>query len=272
MPGRVAESRPSSLRAADFRAEDLFGRRCPARTTRRHHPEKAVALTAPDARRLLTTIYYGGSHQRSINNGTWRSRSNDRDRQKLTFADRPPVSLDFYRISKTTVGVRSPLTYFGSKSRLAARILAHFPPHHTYVEPFAGSGACLLSKEPSQVEVLNDINGDIVNLFRVLRSPSQFQRLRAAAEATLYSRSEFELAFRPAKDPVERARRFPVRQRQSRAGLGERWSYCKADSAVKMASVVRRWRAGIDRLPGIHRRLKNRSNRTGRLARNLRTI
>ncbi len=154
------------------------------------------------------------------------------------------------------MAIGSPLTYFGSKSRLAARIIAHFPPHHTYVEPFAGSGVCLLSKEPSRVEVFNDINGEVVNLFRVIRNPAQFQRLRAAAEATLYSRSEFELAFRQSKDPVERARRFLVRQRQSRTGLGERWSYCKADSAVKMASAVRRWRAGIDRLPAIHQRLK----------------
>jgi DNA adenine methylase len=154
------------------------------------------------------------------------------------------------------MAVRSPITFFGSKAKLAKRIIALFPAHHTYVEPFAGSAAVLLTKEPSEVEVFNDPNADLVNLFRVVRDPSLFQQLKDAAESTLYARSEFDLAGEPTDEPVERARRYLVRQRQSRGGLGERWSYCRTDSCANMASVIRRWRAGIERLPAIHDRLK----------------
>jgi DNA adenine methylase len=154
------------------------------------------------------------------------------------------------------MGVRPPITFFGSKSTLAPRIIAHFPPHATYCEVFAGSAAVLLAKEPSAVEVLNDANGDIINLFRVLREPSLFRQLKHVAESTLYARAEFDLAGVPTEDPVERARRFLVRQRMSHGGNAERWSYSITDSQAKMASVIRRFRAGVERLPAIHARLK----------------
>ena len=154
------------------------------------------------------------------------------------------------------MGVRPPITFFGSKARSAKRIIAHFPRHVTYCEVFAGSAAVLLAKDASDVEVLNDANGDVVNLFRVLRDPSLFQQLKIVAEPTLYARAEFDLAGELAAEPVERARRFLVRQRQSRAGLGKQWSFCRADSKVNMASVARRWQAGLERLPAVHARLQ----------------
>ena len=119
------------------------------------------------------------------------------------------------------MGVRPPITFFGSKAKLARRIIALFPAHHTYVEPFAGSAAVLLAKEPSEVEVFNDPNADLVNLSRVLRDPILFQQLRDSAESTLYARAEFDLAGVMTEEPVERARRYLVRQRQSRGGLGQ---------------------------------------------------
>jgi DNA adenine methylase len=154
------------------------------------------------------------------------------------------------------MGVRPPITFFGSKAKLARRIIALFPAHHTYVEPFAGSAAVLLAKEPSEVEVFNDPNADLVNLFRVLRDPILFQQLRDSAESTLYARAEFDLAGELTEEPVERARRYLVRQRQSRGGLGQQWGFCRTDSCTNMASVIRRWRAGIERLPAIHERMK----------------
>ena len=64
----------------------------------------------------------------------------------------------------------SPISWMGSKRRLAKVILPHFPVHQCYVEPFAGSGALLFQRaEPAPAEVLNDINGDIVNFFRVAK-------------------------------------------------------------------------------------------------------
>jgi DNA adenine methylase len=154
------------------------------------------------------------------------------------------------------VSVQPPITWFGSKSRLAPKIVSQFAPHHTYCEPFGGSAAVLLAKPPAKVEVYNDINADLVNLFRVIREPDLFSRLRSAAENTLYARNEFKLAKEPSDDPVESARRFLVRQRQSHGGLGNNWSYCVTDSSGGMASAVKRWQTGLDRLPLVHKRLK----------------
>jgi DNA adenine methylase len=153
--------------------------------------------------------------------------------------------------------IQPPITWLGGKSKLAPRIVDWFPPHHTYCEPFGGSAAVLLAKVPSAVEVYNDIDGDLVNLFRVIREPSLFARLRAAAESTLYARAEFDAAQEATSDPVDRALRFLVRQRQSYGGLGERWSWSVEDSSAGMASPVRRWQAGVERLSLIHARIKS---------------
>jgi DNA adenine methylase len=155
------------------------------------------------------------------------------------------------------MSISSPITWHGGKSKLAAKIIQHFPEHHTYVEAFGGSAAVLLLKEPSKVEVYNDLDGSLVNLFRVLRNPGQFRKLSQALDHTLYSKSEFELAKEPTKNPVEAARRFIVRQRQSYGGRGERWSFCIADSHAGMSSAVARWRRGIQQLPFVHERFRH---------------
>lgn len=154
------------------------------------------------------------------------------------------------------MGISPPVTWFGGKAKLASRIISHFPQHQTYVEPFGGSAAVLLAKPPSQVEVYNDIDHDLVNLFRVLRDPTLYRRLEAVCSATLYARAEFQLAQQASDDPVESARRFMVRQRQSHSGMGRRWSYCVEDAQGGMSSAVRRWLAGVRRLPAIHQRLR----------------
>ncbi|BAE74066.1 putative phage DNA adenine methylase [Sodalis glossinidius str. 'morsitans'] len=59
--------------------------------------------------------------------------------------------------------------WMGGKRRLAKRILSCFPEHKCYVEPFCGGAALFFSKEPSKVAVLNDINGDLINLYRVVK-------------------------------------------------------------------------------------------------------
>jgi DNA adenine methylase len=110
----------------------------------------------------------------------------------------------------------------GGKAGLADKIIPYIPPHITYSEPCCGGMAVLLNKPPSPVEVVNDINGDIVNFWRVLRD--QRDAFIAALQATPYARDEYaacDLAWRrqdPATD-VERARRWYVLMRQS---FGER--------------------------------------------------
>ncbi|WP_071882274.1 DNA adenine methylase [Candidatus Sodalis pierantonius] len=65
--------------------------------------------------------------------------------------------------------------WVGEKRRLAKRLLSYFPEHKCYVEPFCGGAALFFSKEPSTVEVLNDINGDLINLYRVVKCHHRFK-------------------------------------------------------------------------------------------------
>lgn len=101
--------------------------------------------------------------------------------------------------------------YHGAKFRIAARIIEHFPAHRIYVEPFAGAAGVLLKKERSYAEVLNDRNSEIVNVFRVMRDPVSSESLRHKLELTPWAREEFLLAYEPAPDPVEQARRTIAR-------------------------------------------------------------
>lgn len=71
-----------------------------------------------------------------------------------------------------------PFGYYGSKQRLAARIVAELPPHNAWVEVFCGSAAVTLAKKPVPIEVINDLNGEIVNFFCQLRdNPAEMCRL-----------------------------------------------------------------------------------------------
>lgn len=106
---------------------------------------------------------------------------------------------------------RAMLRYFGSKWRVAPEIIKYFPDHVVYVEPFGGSAAVLLRKEPAWNEVYNDLDEDIVNLFRVLRTPAQAKELIRVVALTPFSRVEYMGAFEACDDPVERARRLLVR-------------------------------------------------------------
>jgi DNA adenine methylase len=106
---------------------------------------------------------------------------------------------------------RPALRYHGGKFRLAPWIVSFFPAHRVYVEPFGGAASVLLHKPRAHCEVYNDINDEIVNVFRVLREPSQAARLARAIELTPFARTEFELAYEPSDDPIEQARRTVCR-------------------------------------------------------------
>lgn len=99
--------------------------------------------------------------------------------------------------------------YYGGKQRLLSDLLPLLPKADHYCEPFAGSAAVLLNRAPSPIETLNDLNGDIVNFFRMLRD--QPADLIGRLELTPYAREEFYEAWEPTDDPTERARRFFVR-------------------------------------------------------------
>lgn len=99
--------------------------------------------------------------------------------------------------------------YHGGKVRMADKIVGLFPSHDRYVEPFGGGGAVLLAKPRSRLEVYNDLDGDMVTLFRVLRD--QPDKLADAIALTPFAREEHETAYIETDDEVERARRVLVR-------------------------------------------------------------
>lgn len=103
------------------------------------------------------------------------------------------------------------IRYHGGKFRLAPWIIEQMPDHVCYVEPFGGAAGVLLRKPRSYAEVYNDLDEEVVNLFRVLRDPVQNQCLQDACVLTPYSRNEFFAAREKTADPVERARRMVVR-------------------------------------------------------------
>lgn len=104
---------------------------------------------------------------------------------------------------------RPAVRYHGGKWKLAPWIIGHFPPHRVYVEPFGGGASVLLRKPRSYAEVYNDLDGEIVNLFRVLRD--QGEELTKLVSLTPFARDEFSLSYEKAGDPLEQARRTVVR-------------------------------------------------------------
>jgi DNA adenine methylase len=107
---------------------------------------------------------------------------------------------------------RPVMRYHGGKWILAKWILAHFPKHRVYVEPFGGAASVLLQKPRSYAEVYNDLDGEIVNLFNVVRSNSS--ELVRQLLWTPFSRDEFKNAYLKTDDPIERARRIVIRSFQ----------------------------------------------------------
>src|SRR5262245_1897093 len=101
-----------------------------------------------------------------------------------------------------------PLKYFGGKHYQAGRILSLFPPHLHYVEPFFGGGSVLLARDPDDErfwvppvpgvstkgvsEVANDLDGELMNFWRVLQRPDTFEAFRRRVEAIPMSRAEWD--------------------------------------------------------------------------------
>lgn len=106
---------------------------------------------------------------------------------------------------------RPVMRYHGGKFRIASWVVSHLPAHRVYVEPFAGAASVLLRKPRSHGEVINDLDEEIVHVFRVLRDPAASAELRRLLDLTPYSRAELKGSYEVTPDPIERARRTIVR-------------------------------------------------------------
>ncbi len=150
--------------------------------------------------------------------------------------------------------------WYGGKFSHLDWLLPLLPVAHHYCEPFSGSAAVLLNRPASPVETYNDIDGDVVNFFRILRDCSE--ELVRTISLTPFSREEFHLAVNASRgtSDLERARQFYIRARQARTGLAQtatlgRWANCKNTSRAGMSGVVSRWLGGVGALSDIAARL-----------------
>jgi len=150
--------------------------------------------------------------------------------------------------------------WYGGKFSHLDWLLPLLPGCHHFCEPFGGSAAVLLNRQPAMVDTYNDIDGEVVNFFRVLRN--QKGKLVKAIGLTPFSREEFAIAcdIEPKLSELERARRFYVRARQVRTGLAQtaslgRWANCKNTSRGGMSGVISRWLGGVEALQEIAERL-----------------
>ncbi len=153
--------------------------------------------------------------------------------------------------------VKPPFTYFGGKTSIAERIVALLPPHEHYVEPFAGSLSILLAKRPARMETVNDLDGDLMNFWRILRDRTD--DLMRVAALTPHSRAEHQAAFVPAEDDLERARRVWVRLTQGRGGHTSRrtgWRFYQ-DPRGSHSSMPEYVHAYLDRVCPAAKRLWN---------------
>lgn len=151
--------------------------------------------------------------------------------------------------------------WYGGKFNHLNWLLPLLPEATHYCEPFGGSAAVLLNRKPSPVETYNDLDGEVVNFFRVLREHQE--ELIKAIGLTPFAREELKIAAEEAIDSLselERARRFFVRARQVRTGLAQtasvgRWAHCKLTSRAGMAGAVSRWLGSVEGLSEIVQRL-----------------
>lgn len=150
--------------------------------------------------------------------------------------------------------------YYGAKNGLLSTLLPLLPECDHYCEPYAGSATVLLNRAPSKIETLNDLNGDIVNFFKVLREDGS--KLVTALALTPYSYSEFCAAWNDdTEDPVERARRLYIRTQMDVAKAGHRkdksWSVNKKYVPGGHSYCVKNFHSKIYGLDDVVARLKN---------------
>lgn len=146
---------------------------------------------------------------------------------------------------KTKPVVRWP----GGKTRLLKKLLPLIRPHRTYVEAFAGGMALLLAKPPSRAEVVNDANGDLVNLYR--HAQFHLDPLLDEVRWTLSSREELaDLKRQPGLTGLQRAARFFLRNRMSFGGAGESFAVARSaqPSRENVLELLRALNARLDKV------------------------
>jgi DNA adenine methylase len=157
---------------------------------------------------------------------------------------------------------RAPFGYYGAKLRIASQIVKDLPPHNAWVEAFCGSAALTLAKKPAPIEIINDLDGQIVNLFQQLRNNPN--KLCRAIALTPYARGEFQNARNNemGKKPLERARKFLVATMMTVNGTvgsltGSGFSFSQSYTRDSCEARVSRWYNLPERLARVAERLRH---------------
>lgn len=151
---------------------------------------------------------------------------------------------------------RPALRYHGGKWKIAPWIISHFPKHRIYVEPYGGAASVLLRKEKSYAEIYNDLDGEIVNFFKVVRCHGR--SLKRALMLTPFARREFIRAYSNIKDPVETARKTIIK---SFMGYGSdsirRKSGFRCDSMRSGTTPAHDWKNYADHIEQLIERFRD---------------
>ena len=151
--------------------------------------------------------------------------------------------------------LRAPFGWPGGKSKSLEQILPHLPYREKYVEAFGGSGAVLLARAKSKIDVYNDRYGGVVCFYQCLRDPALFERLTGWLELSLHAREEFSWCketWSNHRDPVERAARWYSMIQASFGSIGRNWG--RQVNGNSMAGKIQR---RLQEFPALHERLKD---------------
>jgi DNA adenine methylase len=129
--------------------------------------------------------------------------------------------------------MKTPITYYGGKQTLSSVITAMIPHHEIYSEPYFGGGAVFFAKPPSKVEIINDVNGEVINFYKVIKT--DFTSLQKEIIATPHSRELFKKARVVYENPelfseVKRAWAFWTLTNQGFSGMVTSWGFGKTNS------------------------------------------
>lgn len=155
---------------------------------------------------------------------------------------------------------RPVLRYHGGKFRLAPWVLQFFPPHAVYVEPFGGAASVLMLKPRAKAECYNDLDGQIVNIFRLLRDPETALELQRRVALTPFARDEFDWSYEPPIDDMDAAHKLIVRSFMGH-GSDSATRGCRTGFRAKLSDDGRvrpsiEWATWPDTIPAFTRRLQ----------------
>lgn len=155
----------------------------------------------------------------------------------------------------------NPIKYFGGKTYLAKQIIASMPPHKHYVEPYFGGGAVLFSKSSEGYsEVINDVDGELMNFWKVIQDPENVSVLETVLDMIPFSEEifrDYNTADTSNMGSISRAAMFFIRYRMSRQGLGKDFATLSRTRTRRgMNEQVSSWLSAIEGLEEAHKRLQ----------------